>query len=62
MFKVFMTYRKIPKISPGAFIFLRSSEEIIFGGAYYGGKFALQNRLGLYLEGSLRLKIDWASL
>ena len=28
----------------------------------YGGQFAFQNRLGLYLEGYLRLKIDWASL
>ena len=28
----------------------------------YSGKFAFQNRLGLYWEGNLRLKIDWASL
>ena len=39
---------------------------LIFGGAsiYYGsGKFVFENRLGLiYLEGSLRLKIDSASL
>ena len=27
----------------------------------YGGKFAFQNRLGLYLEGNLRPKIHWAS-
>ena len=27
----------------------------------YGGKFAFQNRLGLYLEGNFRLNIDWAS-
>ena len=27
----------------------------------YGGKFAFQNRLGLYLELNLRPKIDWAS-
>ena len=26
------------------------------------GKFAFQNWLGLYLEGNLCLKIDWASL
>lgn len=32
------------------------------GGLIYGGKFAPQNRLGFYLEGNLRLKIDWASL
>ena len=36
----------------------------IFGGVVliYGGKFVLQNRLGLYLEGNLCLKIDWASI
>ena len=34
----------------------------IFGGLIYGGKFAFQNRLSLYLEGNLRLKIDWVSL
>ena len=27
----------------------------------YGGKFALQNRLTLYLERNLRLRIDWDS-
>ena len=31
-------------------------------GLIHGGKFVLQNRLGLYLEGNLRLKIDWACL
>ena len=31
-------------------------------GPIYGGKFVLQNRLGLYLEGNLCLKIDWTSL
>ena len=48
-----MTYRKIPKISPGAYIFQRPFlrglflEGLIFRGAYiYGGKFAFQNRLG----------------
>ena len=29
-------------------------------GLIYEGKFAFQNRLGLDLEGNLRLKIDWA--
>ena len=43
-------YRKIPKISPGAYIFQRP----FFGGAYI--------RRGLCTEGNLRLKIDWASL
>ena len=46
-------YRKIPRISPGAYIFQR----LFFGGVYfwrglysdglmYGGNFAFQNRLG----------------
>ena len=52
-------YRKIPKISPGAYIL----EGLIFGGAYIrrevcvsksarlilGGKFASQSRLGLHI-------------
>ena len=56
-------YRKIPKISPGAYIcqrpFLRG---LFLEGLIYGGKFVFQNRLGLYLEGNLHVKIDWASL
>ena len=56
-------YRKIPKISPGAYIFQRPFLRGLFlEGLINGGKFAFQNRLGLYLEGNLRLKIDWASL
>ena len=51
------------KISPRACIFERLFLRGLFlEGLIYGGKFALQNRLGLYLEGNLRLKIDWASL
>ena len=48
-------YRKIPKISPGAYIFQRPFlrglflEGFIFGGAYLRG-------------GNLRFKIDWDSL
>ena len=42
-------YRKIPKISPGAYIFQRP-----FWGAYI--------RRGLSTEGNLRFKIDWTSL
>ena len=50
-----VTYRKIPKISPGAYIFQRPFfEGLIFGGAYI--------RRGLSVEGNLRLEIDWASL
>ena len=48
-------YRKIPKISPGAYIFSKALfEGLIFGGAYI--------RRGLSTEGNLRFKIDWASL
>ena len=55
-----IVYRKIPKISPGAYIFqgafLRGLflEGLIFGGAYIWR--------GLSSEGNLRFKIDWASL
>ena len=44
-----MAYRKIPKISPGAYIFQRP-----FLGAYFWR--------GLSTEGNLRFKIDWATL
>ena len=48
-------YRKIPKISPEAYIFQRPFfEGFIFGGAYVGR--------GLSMEGNLSFKIDWASL
>ena len=48
-------YRKIPKISPGAYIFQRPFfEGLIFGGAYI--------RRRLSTEGNLRFKTDWASL
>ena len=46
------TYRKIPKISPGAYIFQRPwlrglfLEGLISEGLTYGGTFAIQNRLG----------------
>ena len=40
-------YRKIPKISPGAYIFQRLFLRGLFSeGLIYGGKFAFQNRLG----------------
>ena len=48
-----LKYRKIPKISPGAYIFQRPFlRGLIFGGAYIRkglcteGNFAFQNRLG----------------
>ena len=48
-------YRKIPKISPWAYIFQRPFlRGFIFGGANI--------RRGLSTEGNLRFKIDWASL
>ena len=56
-------YGKIPKISPGAYIFKGPFLRGLFlEGLIYGGKFVFQNQLGLYLEGNLHLKIDWASL
>ena len=45
-----LKYRKIPKISPRAYIF-----QSPFGGAYNIWR-------GLSTEGNLRFKIDWASL
>ena len=40
-------YRKIPKISPGAYIFQRPFLRGLFlEGLIYGGKFVFQNRLG----------------
>ena len=47
-----LSHRKIPKISPGAYIFQRPFlkslflEGLIFGGAYLWREFACQNRLG----------------
>ena len=44
---IVFTYRKIPKISPGAYIFERPFWRSLFlEGLIYGGKFASQNRLG----------------
>ena len=43
----FAPYRKIPKISPGAYIFQRPFLRGLYSeGLIYGGKFALQNQLG----------------
>ena len=40
-------YRKIPKISPEAYIFQRPFYRgLLLEGLIYGGKFAFQNRLG----------------
>ena len=47
-------YRKIPKISPGAYILKALFEGLIFGGAYI--------RRDSSTEGNLHFKIDWASL
>ena len=42
-----LKYRKIPKISPGAYIFQRPFLRGLFlEGLIYGGKFAFTNRLG----------------
>ena len=53
-------YRKIPKISPGAYIFQRAFlrglflEGLIhvFGGAYITRKICITKSAGLYLEGN----------
>ena len=50
-----MTYRKIPKISPGAYIFQRP----FLRGLFLEGSYI---RRGLSTEGNSRFKIDWASL
>ena len=52
----YITYRKIPKISPGAYIFqrpfLRSLflEGLIFGGAYLRREICVSKSIGLYLK------------
>ena len=52
---IFLLYRKIPKISPGAYIFQKGLfEGLIFGGAYI--------RRGLSTEENLRFKINLAYL
>ena len=57
-----MQYRKIPNISPGAYIFQRPFlRGLCLEGLIYVGKFArrFQNRLG---SGNLRLKIYVSNL
>ena len=48
----FGKYRKIPKISPGAYIFQRP---FLRGLVLEGLKFAFQNRLRIYWEGNVRV-------
>ena len=50
-----MTYRKIPKISPGAYIFSKA----LFGGPIFGEAYI---RRSLSTEGNLRFKLERASL
>ena len=52
---ILFKYRKIPKVSPRAYIFQRP----FLGGLTFGGAYI---RTGLSTEGNLRFKIDWASL
>ena len=52
--QIVYSFRKIPKISPGAYIFQRPFLRGFFLGSYI--------RRGLSTEANLRLKIDWASL
>ena len=52
---LFMCYRKIPKISPGAYIFQRPFlrglflEGLIFGGAYLRREICVSKSIGLAL-------------
>ena len=53
--KCFRNYRKIPKISPGAYMFQRPSlrglflEGLIFGGAYLRREICVSKSIGLAL-------------
>ena len=60
---------KFWKQAPGLIFFKGLFEGLIFGRAYirrglikYEGELSFQNRLSLYLEEKLRLKIGWANL
>ena len=63
-----ITYRKIPKISPGAYIFQRPFlmglflEGLIFGGAYLRGDICISKSIGLplKLEGNLPFLLCFA--
>ena len=46
------SYHKIPKVSAGAYIIFSKVRfhGLFLEGVMYGGKFVLQNWLGLYLE------------
>ena len=56
------TYRKIPKISPGAYIFQRPFlrglflEELILGGAYIGWEFCVTKLIGLASSSKVNFK------
>ena len=55
MVRLFITYRKIPTISPGAYIFQRPIlrglflEGLLFGGAYLLRKICVSKSIGLAL-------------
>ena len=57
-----LTYRKIPKKSPEAYIFRRPFlRDLFLEGLIYGRKIAFQNRLRLYWERNLSLEIKGAN-
>ena len=58
-FLLYFPYRLLTTVK-FRLIFLKSPffRGLFLEGLIYGGKFAFQNRLGLYFEGNLRLKID----
>ena len=50
--RLFINYRKIPKISPGAYIFQRPFfEGLIFGGAYLRKEICVSKSIGLPCSG-----------
>ena len=58
----FKKYRKIPKMTPGAYIFQRPFWRSLYTKGNLHFKIGLSAAVSLYLEGNLRLKIDWANL
>ena len=56
------SYRKIPKISPGAYIFQRPFEGLIFGGVIFGGAYRLGRKFTVFallyfvLEGNFQVQ------
>ena len=62
------SYRKIPKISPGAYIFQRPFEGLIFGGVIFGGAYRLGRKFTVFallyfvLEGNFQVQAPGGGL